>query len=328
MKKLLFLTLGCLLAIVLFSCSDSSSNEASTVDQTTAASLDISLVYSRDVSAQTGTYLQKANNELYWTYKAVKTDGGYATGATGTDIDTAEALPLKVDTNNEAVMGIPEESFGDFSYGEWLFLVEAYYYDGEELEANKTTFYNGVESEVTLSSTETTVTVTVTLAQADDATSGTLTIKDLEAYEEGKSPDDSSPFDLSTAVNYTYYYDYTSELTEDISSGLPSTWVKDEELAMFTDEGITLELDAGYYPLSIYIVTSYSDDDEEYYDIVASAYVPGDGVQVRLGAESTVTGYLVEQATSEVTMVVTLTYYEWDENNELVVTTKQLYPEE
>ena len=329
MKKTVLLFM--MFLALLFSCSEDTgmSGESEAEDVTT--SVQINLVTSRDseLDVTEGGYDEKTTDELYWTYTAVKTSGGFSTGESEEDED-GELIrtPLNgYDEDGNPLMGIPSGTFGSFSYGSWIFNIEAYYLDDD---GNEVTFYDGVDSEAVLSSSNNLVSCTVTLREASEKDTGTLIIYGIDVYKYDDDPSSAETFDFSNTDKYTLRYD----LGDDYS------FTVDEDFAMMLDEDnedvLTFELDPGYYPLTIYLVYTFSeatDDADEDYELIAVAEVEDPGIYIRSNTTSTVTGYLHEGYTTPIVLKeVTLTYtsYELDTDGKTTLTEEvvdQLYPD-
>ena len=262
--------------------------------------------------------------------------------------------PLKTTTDDEgntvADTGIPSGEFGEFSYGKWNFRISAYYYETDE-DGTKTQveFYSAQDNYVVLNSSNKTLSVNVTLTQSTGET-GEICISGIKFYQKDVTvSDDTEDFDISDVDGYLLYYVIDQDEVSSESFDPASYWVQDEDKEMLTDSGLLLEdISVGYHQLAIYLVLDYSiyeeetestESDEESeeetgstytpdsYDIVASAYVSDNGVYVRAGAKSVVSGYIQEGLTTTVTISqITAEYTETDSDGEETTTSTVIYP--
>ena len=226
-----FLVIICML---ISSCDSGSSGSS---DKTAQVILRSSGVSSRADSALEDSaegMETKVDSELYWTYTAVKTDGGNTTGAA----DDAVSLGL----------GLSDDAVGSFSYGDWEFTLNAY-----TDEALTEAYYIGIATSATLNSSSQTVTCFVSLSSDYN---GTLIIKNLKIYQ--KNSEEAASTD--TISNYNLYYAvYASDGTGER--------VEDEDLDMLTDEGISISLEPNYYTLELALtldevdITAYTLED-------------------------------------------------------------------
>lgn len=310
MKRILPIIILISLAVLLATaCSDDSSS-SSVSDET--GSIKVSINYGAQAAASarsdatldstTETYLLMRSYDLYWTYTAVKTDKGLTTG------QVTEATPLVTeldeDGNEVPAKGVPDEAFGDFSYGSWEFVFEAYYLDDD---GNAVDYYIGTVTDCTISSLTNTLDVYVTLAEAA-SDYGQLLIYDIVGFEKDAEVTEENAIDLTEASNYYLYYLIDGD--DSVSDSLE--WTEDSSKAMASSEGLLIiNLDPGYHSLMVYQVKTYDSVSDE--DIVASAYVE-DGVLIRAGVTTTVNGYLREGVTAAATIeVITNFYYDGTE---------------
>lgn len=313
MAKVLALALSLLM---LFACSDDSHSSSS--DPTGSISVTVT-PYSRDLETYDlegteGEYKVKTTDELYWTYTAVKTDGGLNTGETGSD----NPQPLNTDEDGNAVMGLPGDTIGNFSYGLWTFQIDAYYYELDD-DGNETgdpvDYYVGDPVEnVAIRSSSNSISVNVRLVEAqDDDDEGILYLATVYGYSY-EDTTRSNPFDLTEVDEYILHYVLDDE---DII---------DEDKEMASEDGLSLEVEAGYHTFYIYMVNVYDADTGYDDDIIAASYLE-DPILVRTGITSTIYGYLQEGVTTGAMFeFINLESTDYTTDNEAYTETVQIYP--
>ena len=105
-----------LVLVSLIACSESSKSPSSNEDELVEAYA--SYPGSRGLTSESGSHASV--DELLWYYTAVKQDKLFSTGA------TSDATLLNTDDDGNAELGLPDDAFGEFSIGSWLFMFYAY----------------------------------------------------------------------------------------------------------------------------------------------------------------------------------------------------------
>ena len=105
-----------LVLVSLIACSESSKSPSSNEDELVEAYA--SYPGSRGLTSESGSYADI--DDLLWYYTAVKQDKLFSTGA------TSDATLLNTDDDGNAELGLPDDAFGEFSIGSWLFMFYAY----------------------------------------------------------------------------------------------------------------------------------------------------------------------------------------------------------
>lgn len=271
-----------LVALLMTSCSESSQN-----DETVGITLSLP-ASSRDLTYTTETYDTISTDDYYWTYKAVKDDKLFKTGET-------EETFLQTDESGVPQKGLPTESFGAFSLGQWKFYFNAYTTSNdvtsETTISDLTCAFKAVESSNTLTKTQTSVTVTVS-KYIDDSAVGTVILKDIYFKTNVSDTDAIEGYDTDTL--YVYISTESGKGPEEIDSS-GSTFVNDSNKAMLpSGSGFTASENV---PVGINYVTVYYNT--ESYGVLAKAEI---AVYVREGKTTTITGTITDTSSTVITL--------------------------